>query len=332
MKKGCNRFVFIGCGKIAFYHADVIVAEGHEIVGVAARPNSKNIGLFSKKYQIKFCYEDFHKMLNELRPDAIILCTSWDQTEDIIVGIISWGIPVLVEKPVALSSEKIRTILKEIGNLSENVLVGYNRRFYDFVPKLKRAISDQNLLSIQLNFPEAVSPIVKQLSPKVLNHILIYMSSHWLDIIMFLVGEVELVVMQKQSKGGYISSYNGLLTTKIRKIPIHYQSNFDAPQQLSISFSFIKSIWELRPLEILSVYEELEIIEPTKEYQIRQYRPKLTKCFKTDLTFKPGFYNQMRYFIKNFLDKKNKNSLGSTLEDALKVTLLCEKIKQGSAF
>ena len=61
-----------------------------------------------------------------------------------------------------------------------------------------------------------------QLSPIIQNNILIYMSSHWLDIIMCLLGELELVVMHKQSNGGYISSYNGLLTTKIRTIPVHY--------------------------------------------------------------------------------------------------------------
>ena len=68
-------------------------------------------------------------------------------------------------------------------------------------------------------------------------------------------------VMQNKEKMGYISSYNGLLRTKIGKIPIHYQSNYDTPQQISICFSFTNSIWELRPIEILSVYEEMEIIE-----------------------------------------------------------------------
>ena len=196
MEHGTKRFVFVGCGKIAYCHADVILAHGHQIIGVAARPNSQNIGLFSEKYQINNCYDDLHKMFNELHPDAVILCISWDQTEKIIEDVINYGIPVLVEKPVALSSDKIIKVLEETGDHSENVLVGYNRRFYDFVPDLKKAISEQELLSVQLNFPEAVANL-KQQFPTIQNYILFYMSSHWLDLVSYLLGQLNVVVMQK---------------------------------------------------------------------------------------------------------------------------------------
>ena len=44
MEPGKKRFAFIGCGGVAYYHADVILSHGHQIVGVSARPNSKKIG------------------------------------------------------------------------------------------------------------------------------------------------------------------------------------------------------------------------------------------------------------------------------------------------
>ena len=93
MEQGKRRFAFIGCGEIAYYHADVILAHGHQIVGVSARPNSKKIGPFSQKYHIESCYVDFLKMLEDLEPDAIIVCTSWDQTEEICTDVIKSGIP-----------------------------------------------------------------------------------------------------------------------------------------------------------------------------------------------------------------------------------------------
>ena len=65
MVQNKKRFVFVGCGKIAYYHADVILAHGHQSIGVAARPHSPTIGLFSEKYQINNCYDDFHKRFNE---------------------------------------------------------------------------------------------------------------------------------------------------------------------------------------------------------------------------------------------------------------------------
>ena len=63
------RFVFIGCGKIAHFHADVVYAHGHQIVGVAARKNSKNIHVFADKYNIKSLYSDFNLLL-----DGTLIC------------------------------------------------------------------------------------------------------------------------------------------------------------------------------------------------------------------------------------------------------------------
>lgn len=326
MEQNQKKFVFVGCGNIAYYHADVILAHGHQIIGVATRPNSQTIDSFSKKYQIKNIYDNFHEMLKELKPDAVVLCTSWDQTEKIVSEVVSYGLPVLVEKPIALSSGRLKVIIEEVGDLSQNVLVGYNRRFYDFIPNLKEAISELELLSVQLNLPEAVVYLSKQY-PSVQNYILIFMSSHWLDLVLYLLGQLRVVEMQStKNKDGIVFSYNGLLKTINGEIPIHYQSNFDSPQQISIGFSFTNSFWELSPVENLSIYNILERIEPTKECPIRRYIPKLEKKLQTNFTFKPGFYNQMKYFIDRYLNNDPNLNFGCTLVDALKVTLLCEQI------
>lgn len=47
------RFVFIGCGKIAHFHADVIKYLGHRIDVVVARKDSANIDSFAEKYAIR---------------------------------------------------------------------------------------------------------------------------------------------------------------------------------------------------------------------------------------------------------------------------------------
>ena len=327
MGSSTKKFVFVGCGRAAYCHADVIIAHRHEIIGVAARQNSQTIELFANKYQIKNRYDDYNKMLHELQPDAVIICTSWDQTENIIEDVIKFGIPVLVEKPVALSSQKITKVLEETGDYSENVLVGYNRRFYDFVPEIKKTISVSELLSVQLNFPEVVANLKKQY-PNIQNHILIYMSSHWLDLVIHLLGKLDVVIMQNKMQDDYKFSYNGLLKTVVGGILIHYQSNFDTPQQTSIGFSFTNSFWELRPIEVLSIYTELNRIESSKGYHNRSYIPKLEKRIVTKHNYKPGFYNQMGYFIDYYLNKKNTTKIGCTLKDALMITLLCEQINE----
>lgn len=329
MRKDIKRFAFIGCGKIAHYHADVITALGHKIVAVAARPNSENIRFFSEKYEIKRSFYNYRIMLEEMHPDAIINCTSWDKTESLIEDVISYGVPVLVEKPIALSSHRIRRIIDNIGELSKNVSIGYNRRFYDFMPELKRAVSKGNLLSVGMTLPEVVTPLKESKSDTIKDNILVYMSSHWLDIILYLLGDVEVVSMhRRKGSDGFDISYNGLLVSKNSDIPIHYQSNFDTPSSIDIVFFFSDSVFRLSPFEIMSVYQGIERIEPTKEYPVRRYLPKLVKTYQTNINYKPGFYNQLKYFIEKYLLGIAKENIDCSIEDALRVTMLCEKIKQ----
>ncbi|MDC0188246.1 Gfo/Idh/MocA family oxidoreductase [bacterium] len=328
MGHGKKNFAFIGCGVVAHYHADVILALGHKILGVSSRPNSNKIDAFSKKYNIDFYYDDYQKMLEELKPDAIIICTSWDQTEKIIGDVINSGIPALVEKPFALSTEKITDLLEEMGQLSDNILVGYNRRFYDFIPELKKTIASHELLSSHLNFPEAVSYLLESHSSKIQNHVLLYMSSHWIDLAMYLLGDIEISFMRKKyNNRGHVISYNGLLKSINGGVPIHYSSEFDSPQVISIRFVFSNSVWELSPIEILTVYEVLERIEPTSNFPLRRYLPKIFKKYQTDLRYKPGFFKQMEYFIEAYLLGECAKDRGCTVKEALKLTQFCDQIQ-----
>jgi len=229
-----------------------------------------------------------------------------------------------------LSLQKLKNILEEVNSFSHNVLVGYNRRFYDFIPILKETIFEQELLSVQLNFPEAVTVLEQLVSASIKDHILIYQSSHWIDLVLYLLGELELIVMQKKTEaGGYVFSYSGMLRTVNGGVPVHYSSHFDTPQRISIRFVFKNSVWELCPIEKLSVYGGLERIEPSTEYPVRQYIPKVVNEFQTDFTYKPGFFKQMEYFVDAYLLRKSQNKLGCTLEDTLMLTRLCDQIQNG---
>ena len=56
--------------------------------------------------------------------------------------------------------------------------------------------------------------------------------------------------------------------------------------KLCFTFNFV---------EVLSIYNKMDRIDPTEEMPIRQYRPRLVKQVHTSLDYKPGFYNQMDY-------------------------------------
>ena len=63
---------------------------------------------------------------------------------------------------------------------------------------------------------------------------------------------------------------------------------------MSISIYDQNKLYELKPIEIFTIYEDFEIIEPTKELNLRQYKPIMLKNIIEDSqNFKPGFYEQI---------------------------------------
>lgn len=323
------KFAFIGCGKAARFHADVIQGMNHRIIAVCARNQSPNISPFAGEYKIPHTYDNWHDMLAREAPDAVIVAVSWNQTEQIIEDVIKTGMPCLVEKPVALSSVKLEEIISHTLDFQQNVLVGYNRRFYDFIPKLKEAVETQELVSITLNLPEAVDSIVKLYSVNIIDHILLYMTSHWLDLLLYLVGDIrtEYTFRSINRFNNIHRAYNGILYSLKYNIPVHLQANFNAPDRISVKFYFKDTIYELCPVEVLTIYKGMEVIDANDVIKVRRYVPMVMETLSVKTDYKPGFYCQMDNFIETCVKRSRNNTIGCTLVEALRVTRLCEQIK-----
>jgi predicted dehydrogenase len=320
-----RRIGFIGAGRIAEQHASVIKAKGHEVCAVSCPPGSQTMQSFAQKYGVKESFNDPMKLIERESPDALVVCTPWNVTQDIIPQLIQTGIPMMIEKPVALSSKRIADILENCS--TKHVMVGYNRRFYDFIPGLKEQIQNNPLHSVSLSLPESVQALEKRHSADMRSSILLYMSSHWLDLTRYLIGDFEVCAMTKNvNVNGQICGYHGLFKASRLGTPIHYRSDFDAPQNISIEFTFKDSIWRLSPIEKLTVVEGMNCIEPSSASPTRQYLPNIVREVQSKSRYKPGFDLQWEYFIKRYIDQVDVDPIGATMHDALAITRLCEDI------
>ena len=91
---------FIGCGNIAYFHADVLKALDVNISAVSARENSPNIGPFSEKYDIRNQYTHWQEMVENEVLDALWVVASWDEMDKLLLPVIKLGLPTFFEKPV----------------------------------------------------------------------------------------------------------------------------------------------------------------------------------------------------------------------------------------
>lgn len=241
---------------------------------------------------------------------------------------IKTGTPCFFEKPVALTSKKIKKAIQIRDGLDVKVLVGYNRRFYDFVPELKKMFQQLEIDAVELNLPEPRIKSKTDSEKKLQKYRILYMSSHVIDLLFYLIGDMKVRYMKrkKDENFGFIA-FNGILENK-DGVPIHYISNWGAPANFSLNFYCGNIVIDLTPIERMKVYQGIKVEQPTREIPIRRYTPEIIKEVYTDAKFKPGFYKQAENFLETCVLEKKINTIGCSLEDAFKVTKICEKVRE----
>ena len=83
-----------------------------------------------------------------------------------------------------------------------------------------------------------------------------------------------------------------------------------------------KQVYKLRPIEILEIFDDMQIIDPTDDIPIRRYVPKLREKIIEDANFKPGFIDQTKAFMK-FCKNKEKARGVTTFEQAEETLNIC---------
>ncbi len=126
------RVAIIGTGGISREHMQGYLAlpEDVEVVGLCDIDEEK-VYAYAKKYGVdeKCVYTDYNKMLAEVKPDAVSVCT-WNAVhKPATIAALEAGANVLCEKPMAMNAEEameMEAVAKKTGKL---LMVGFVRRF-----------------------------------------------------------------------------------------------------------------------------------------------------------------------------------------------------------
>ncbi|QEN87125.1 inositol 2-dehydrogenase [Labrys sp. KNU-23] len=82
--------------------------------------------------------------------DAVLICTPTTTHADLIERAVQAGKAVFCEKPVDLSSDRIRRCLTEVGKAGKPLMIGFNRRFDPNFATLKQRIVDGSIGEVEL--------------------------------------------------------------------------------------------------------------------------------------------------------------------------------------
>jgi predicted dehydrogenase len=282
------RLGFIGAGRQAQDHAKCAVACGAEIVtAYTNRPDSPNRAAFAKIAPgVRWA-----TALNEpfRDADAVVCAAPWDKMPGLAVWLLAANKPALIEKPIAFTSAEAARMIGAHDFNHKGKAIGFNRRFYEPVRQLKDRINAGGMVSATVSISNHMDVLIARHGEAIKDHVHPVMSIHSIDLMLHLFGPC---VVEKRERPIY------LLRSTERAAPIVLSLGENDPMRAGISAVFDDgTAYHLSPLEFLTVYDGVEVVEPTDDMPIRRYVSHETSRTIASTTFKPGLHAQMRAWL-----------------------------------
>lgn len=187
------RFGVLGAGRIGKVHARTIAASGKAKVAYLADALPKAAADLAAEVGAKVAsVEDIIKAKDV---DAILIATPTPFHAEQIEAGSNAGKPVLCEKPVSLSVERIEQCLKVVERNKTTLMIGFNRRFDPSFAALQKRLRDGAVGSVEM-----ATIISRDPGPPPMDYVKLSgglfrdMMIHDLDLARFLVGEEFTVV------------------------------------------------------------------------------------------------------------------------------------------
>jgi len=268
-------------------------------------------------------------LLKETEIDAVVSCLPWNVTESWLSELLSSPKPILIEKPIALSSEALSSAISHSNATLHNKYVGFNRRFYRTVQKLRDRVKKGGVKSAEITISETVDRLAGLYGLEIRNHMLIYSSCHMLDTAIHVMGPLKPIKAYSHDGSASskpINALSGLLETA-EGAPVFLTVLADNPAPVGLRIFFNdQTTWHLSPLERLVAYRDYDLIEPTDEIKIRRYTPKPFLDVTEDAEFKPGFFSQMQAFLNG-----GQQHISATPVESLELLRFIETIQRLAA-
>jgi predicted dehydrogenase len=201
-----RRIAMVGAGWVSEFHLKGWQAhkERAEVVAIAD-PSETARTARASAFNIAHTFPDAATMLREMQVNAIDICAPREVHADLVRLAASAGLPILCQKPLAMTYDLARELVAEVGN-KVPLMVHENWRFRAWYRELRRWL-DANWLGdirqVRLDFlsggmitdasgarPALVrQPFFRTLDRLLVTEVLI----HHLDTLRFLFGDLDLI-------------------------------------------------------------------------------------------------------------------------------------------
>lgn len=135
----------IGAGLIGRKHLKKVIGHADfELVGIA----DVDRDAVAAQYPATPVFSDYRQMLDETRPEAVIIASPNQVHAEIGIECARRGIHILIEKPVTDTLEAATRLIEEVRRSGIRTLVGHHRRHHDQVQKLRGLLQSGDIGSL----------------------------------------------------------------------------------------------------------------------------------------------------------------------------------------
>ena len=155
-KDGCINIAIIGAGDFAkTIHLPNLVKlkDRYTLNAVMSRTGSNAKGT-ARVFGAQYATTDFQIILEDTDIDAVIIATRHHLHAQMAIKALRAGKAVFLEKPMAVTSDELDTLVKTLKETNMPFTVGFNRRFSKYALEIKRCISQRvnpMIINYQMN-------------------------------------------------------------------------------------------------------------------------------------------------------------------------------------
>jgi predicted dehydrogenase len=323
------RLAVVGFGDIAKKHLAAFRALGVNVVAAANR-SLEGRRKAEQDGGIERTYSDAQIMVERERPDGVLVSASVLSQFEVVRNLIPYDIPLLVEKPPAVSFQDWNSLRAQIEARRLPVMVALNRRYYSVYQRaLQRMGGVEAVTAVSVEWSEDPEKMLGLGHPAEMIPLLSFSTSiHGLDLLVFFAGIPRnpwLWGRDLDESGDSFRWQMYLCGQTERGAYARFESSWDVPGRWRVVVDAPNIRMVSAPLETAVLYargKAPETIEPTVE----------------DQQFKPGFYGQAAAFLELVRDHSycarpmaNLREISADMELADMLTRACQRSSAAEA-
>lgn len=134
------RIAFIGAGGIAGTHMRYLDQMDDVEIVAQADISKASMERWAEQYGIGASYTDYQKMLAEVKPDAVSVCTPNGAHAPATIAALNAGAHVIVEKPMAMSAREAQAMISAAKRKRRKLIIGFQHRYDPRTKFIKDAV------------------------------------------------------------------------------------------------------------------------------------------------------------------------------------------------